>query len=60
MSHAYQQLILTTLIEAGGRASIREIAATFLARDESQREYYEEITKRMPGKVPHGSARRRR
>jgi diadenosine tetraphosphate (Ap4A) HIT family hydrolase len=51
MSHIYQPLMLKTLIEAGGRASIREIAATFLARDESQLEYYEEITKRMPGKV---------
>jgi hypothetical protein len=27
----------------------REIATTFLARDESQLVYYEEITKRMPG-----------
>ena len=51
MAHIYQPLMLKTLIEAGGRASIREIAANFLARDESQLEYYEEITKRMPGKV---------
>jgi hypothetical protein len=38
MSHIYQPLMLKTLIEAGGRASTREIAANFLARDESQLE----------------------
>jgi hypothetical protein len=28
-------------------ATVREIAAAFLARDESQLEYYSEITKRI-------------
>jgi hypothetical protein len=51
MSHIYQPVMLKTLIEAGGRASIRQIAAAFLARDESQLEYYEQITNQMPGKV---------
>jgi ATP adenylyltransferase len=51
MAHIYQPVMLKTLIEAGGRASTRQIAGAFLARDESQLEYYEEITKRMPGKV---------
>jgi len=51
MSHIYQPVMLKTLIERGGSATLREISAAFLARDESQLEYYEEITKRMPGKV---------
>ena len=51
MSHIYQPLMLKTLVERGGWASIRHIAAAFLSRDESQIEYYSEITKRMPGRV---------
>src|SRR4051812_42333056 len=51
MSHLYQPLMLRTLIEKGGLASLRDIASTFLAHDESQIEYYMEITKRMPGPV---------
>jgi hypothetical protein len=51
MSHLYQPLMLRTLVEKGGTASLRDIASTFLAHDESQIEYYIEITKRMPGPV---------
>jgi ATP adenylyltransferase len=51
MSHLYQTLMLRTLIEKGGFASLRDIASSFLANDESQIEYYVEITKRMPGAV---------
>jgi diadenosine tetraphosphate (Ap4A) HIT family hydrolase/5-methylcytosine-specific restriction endonuclease McrA len=51
MSHIYQPVMLRTLIAQSGRATIRQIAAEFLARDESQLEYYDEITKGMPGKV---------
>jgi ATP adenylyltransferase len=51
MSHLYQPLMLRTLVEKGGTASLRDIASTFLAHDESQIEYYVEITKRMPGPV---------
>ena len=60
MSHIYQPLMIRTLLTHGGRASIRQIAATFLTKDVSQIEYYEEITKRMPGKVlsRHGIVRR--
>jgi len=54
MSHIYQPLMIRTLVEAGGRASVRTIAAAFLARDESQLEYYEHITKVMPGRVLAG------
>jgi ATP adenylyltransferase len=51
MSHIYQPLMLRVLIENGGRAPLRRIAAAFLAKDESQLEYYEAITKAMPAKV---------
>jgi hypothetical protein len=51
MSHLYQPLMLRTLIERGGVASLRDIASAFLAHDESQIEYYTEIIKRMPGPV---------
>ena len=51
MSHLYQPLMLRTLIEKGGFASLRDIASSFVMHDESQIEYYVEITKRMPGPV---------
>lgn len=60
MSHIYQPLMIRTLLTHGGRASIRQIASSFLSKDASQLEYYEEITKNMPGKVlaRHGIVRR--
>ncbi len=36
MSHIYQPVMLRLLIENGGWAGLRDIAAAFLARDESQ------------------------
>jgi ATP adenylyltransferase len=60
MSHVYQPVMIKELLEHHGRASIRQIAAAFLSRDESQLEYYEQITKAMPGKVlsKHGVVER--
>jgi diadenosine tetraphosphate (Ap4A) HIT family hydrolase len=60
MAHIYQPVMLRTLIEGGGHASLRQIAAAFLARDESQLEYYERITRDMPGRVlgKHGLVER--
>src|SRR5215813_971648 len=60
MSHIYQPVMIRELLKSGGKASIRNIAAAFLARDESQLEYYEQITKNMPGKVlaKHGIVER--
>ncbi len=60
MSHIYQPLMIRTLLTNGGKASIRRIASMFLSKDASQLEYYEEITKNMPGKVlaRHGIVRR--
>jgi len=51
MSHIYQPLMLKILLRGGGKASVRDIARAFLAEDQSQLEYYEEITKRMPVRV---------
>ena len=51
MSHIYQPVMIRELLTKSGIASVRDIASAFLARDESQLEYYEQITKRMPGKV---------
>lgn len=51
MSHIYQPVMIRELLMKSGIASVRDIASAFLARDESQLEYYEQITKRMPGKV---------
>jgi ATP adenylyltransferase len=51
MAHIYQPVMIRELLTRGGKASIRNIAGAFLARDESQLEYYEQITKNMPGKI---------
>jgi diadenosine tetraphosphate (Ap4A) HIT family hydrolase len=51
MSHIYQPVMLMTLLGRGGKATVREIAANILAHDESQIEYYEQITKQMVGRV---------
>jgi len=48
MSHLYQPLVIRTLLESGGRASVREIAREFLSYDEAQVEYYIRIVKRWP------------
>jgi ATP adenylyltransferase len=49
MAHIYQPVMIRELLKSEGKASIRNIAAAFLSRDESQLEYYEQITKEMPG-----------
>ena len=51
MSHIYQPVMIRELLKRDGRASIRNIASAFLSHDLSQLEYYEQITKAMPGKV---------
>ena len=51
MSHIYQPVMLMELLNRGGSASRREIAAALLDRDESQLEYYEHVTTNMVGKV---------
>ena len=48
MSHVYQPLMIRTILAGGGAATLRQIAAAFLAADLSQLEYYEQITKGYP------------
>ena len=60
MSHIYQPLMLRTILQGGGTATTRQIAAAFLAEDESQLECYVAITNRMLGKMlrSHGVVER--
>ena len=51
MSHIYQPLLIKTLLEYGGTSTIKQMAISFLAKDESQIAYYEKIIKNMPVKV---------
>ncbi len=51
MQHIYQPVMLNELLSHHGACSIDHIARAFLAHDDSQIEYYGEVTKRMPGDV---------
>ena len=51
MSHLYQPVMLIELLERGGKCEEREIASSLVAHDESQIEYYTEITHNMVGRV---------
>ena len=51
MSHIYQPLLIKTLIESDGSATVRQLAQEFVLEDESQLKYYEDTIKRMPVKV---------
>ena len=51
LSHIYQPLLIKTLLESGGVATVRQLASSFLAQDESQLLYYEKTLKKMPIKV---------
>jgi len=58
MRHIYQPLLIRTLVDTGGTATLRQVAMAFLDRDESQVRYYEDkIKKNAPG---DGSAVRTR
>jgi len=48
MSHIYQPLLIRSLIDAGGSATLRQLAQFFLSQDESQLFYYEKRIKEMP------------
>jgi 5-methylcytosine-specific restriction endonuclease McrA len=48
MSHTYQPLLIRTLVDTGGTATLRQVAMAFLDRDESQVVYYEDRIKKMP------------
>ena len=51
MSHIYQPAMLMELLCNGGVAGVSDIAKALLVRDNSQVEYYEQITKNMVGRV---------
>ena len=51
MSHVYQPLLVRALVDAGGTATVRQLAQVFLVQDESQLLYYEKRIKEMPLKV---------
>ena len=43
--------MLRTLLKSNNKASVTKISKEFLSKDQSQIDYYKEITKNMPGKV---------
>jgi len=51
MSHVYQPLLLRTLLEAGGAATVRQIARVFAAADEAQVQFYDKRIRKMPLRV---------
>jgi len=51
MSHVYQPLFVRALVDAGGVATVRQLAQVFLAQDESQLLYHEKRIKETPLKV---------
>lgn len=51
MSHIYQPLMIRSLVESDGIATIRQLAHAFIIQDESQLKYYEDRIKNMPLKV---------
>jgi ATP adenylyltransferase len=51
MSHLYQPVMLMTLLKNDGKCSQCEIASALLTHDESQIEYYTNITNNMVGRV---------
>jgi len=51
MAHVYQPVMIRTLLKNDGSASVQKIAESLLLRDQSQIEYYEQITKNMVGRV---------
>lgn len=51
MSHIYQPVMIRTILDGGGAATRRQIAAAISAADLSQIEYYEQVVKRYPGPV---------
>ncbi len=51
MSHIYQPAMLIELLRNDGRSALTDIAKALLEHDQSQIEYYEQITKKMVGRV---------
>lgn len=60
MAHIYQPVMLMSLLENGGECHQKEIAKSLLSHDESQIEYYTDITNTMVGRIlrNHGIIRK--
>lgn len=54
MSQIYQPLLIRSLIDSDGKATIRQLATIFNSLDESQLQYYEKCIKKMPAKILEG------
>ena len=54
MSHVYQPLLIRCLLDAGGKATVRQLAIEFSKEDEAQVRYYEDRIKKMPVDVLKG------
>ena len=48
MSHIYQPLLIRSLVDAGGSATVRQLAQAFCIQDESELMRYEQTIKKMP------------
>ena len=51
MSHIYQPVMIWTLLNNGGRASIQDIVKEIAGYDQAMLEYYQERVMAMFGKV---------
>jgi len=51
MSHVYQPVMLSQLLNQGGKATASDIASALLIKDRSQIDYYQHIVNGMVGKV---------
>ena len=51
MSHVYQPVMLSELLQKNGKADSSEIATVLLSKDQSQIDYYQHIVNGMVGKV---------
>ena len=51
MSHVYQPVMLSELLQKNGKANSSEIATVLLNKDQSQIDYYQHIVNGMVGKV---------
>ncbi|GBE55828.1 AP-4-A phosphorylase [archaeon BMS3Bbin16] len=51
MSHIYQPLLIQTLVDSDGKATLRQLAQNFVLKDESQLIFYEKRIKEMPLKI---------
>ena len=48
MSHIYQPLLIQTLVESGGQATLRELAVKFLTQEEAEIRDMMKTIKKMP------------